>query len=87
MAEILKFPFRNKSVVKLKLFSEDEIFVILIAINTYSAADFKYTEQNIEFLDPEIAVLCLENSMKSSFFSDEYKAVAQHILDNVERHS
>jgi hypothetical protein len=86
MAEILKFPNRNnKSVTRLKLFSEDEIFVALIAINTYSAADFKYTEQNIEFLDPEIAVLCLETSLKSSFFSDEFKIVAQYILDNVER--
>jgi hypothetical protein len=86
MAEILKFPSRNnKSIVRLKLFSEDEIFVILIAINTYSADDFKYTEHNIEFLDPEIAVLCLENSLKSSFFSDEFKVVAQNILDNVER--
>jgi len=86
MAEILKFPMReNKSIVRLKLFSEDEILVTLIAINTYCADDFRYTEQNMEFLDPEVVVHCLQDSLKSSLFSEEFKYIAQHILDNVER--
>lgn len=86
MAEILKFPSReNKSVVRLKLFSEDEIFVALVAINTYSADDFKFTEQNIEFLDPEIVITCLQDALKSLFFSEEFKIVAASILNNVER--
>jgi hypothetical protein len=86
MAEILKFPTKeDKSVVRLKLFSEDEILVVLTAVNTYCSEEFRITEHNLRFLDPEIVVLCLSDSLKSSMFSDEFKHIAQQIIDNVER--
>lgn len=86
MTNVLKFPSKeNKSIVRLKLFSEDEIFVTLLAVNTYCAEDYKFTEQNIEFLDPEIVISCLQAALKSVFFSIEFKVVVQDILDNVER--
>lgn len=86
MADILKFPSRdNKSVIRLKLFSEEEISVALLAINTYCAEDYKFTDQNIEFLDPEIAINCLQEALKSIYFSDEFKILVRYILSNVER--
>lgn len=86
MADILKFPSKDdKSIIRLKLFSEEEIFVALLAINTYCAEDYKFTEYNMQFLDPETAINCLQEALKSIYFSDEFKILVRYILSNVER--
>ena len=88
MADVIKFPSQprfSKSLVKIRLYTEDEILVTLIAVNTYSMETYRQTAENIEFLEPEIVILCLADSIKSNLFSKEFKTIATTILNNVER--
>lgn len=86
-ATIFEFPKKtlnaNKDCKTIPLYTEEEIYALLAAVNVFSIGSMKYNEKNINSLETEVILLCLESSLESDFFSDGYKNTIKQILNNV----
>lgn len=87
MAEILKFP--NKILpfnrrYRITLYTDYEIELVLVALNTYPETEKKMTVEDLSTLDPIFVKKSLDFAMTSSIISDNAKKSISIILDNMQ---
>lgn len=84
-AQILKFPEVKRSQgYKIPLYTNDEIMVTCIAINTFSNLKHKVTESDLPNYDPVIVIESLVSAKNSEMFSTSFKKIISTILRSIE---
>ncbi|NDB83195.1 MAG: hypothetical protein EB127_10785 [Alphaproteobacteria bacterium] len=85
-AQILQFPCKQlQTGYKIPLYTDDEIFITIMAINTFSNLKEKITTRNLSKYDPVIIIRCLTEAKESVLFSKETKLVINTILKSIEK--
>ena len=86
-SNIIKFPkqFRKSTPlgVAIKLYSGEEIRVVLFCLNLFGEEDKKYSKKDLRSLDPLYTIECLRTAKGSSLLSYEAKASISFIMKNV----
>lgn len=90
MGDILKF--RKKVEVKkpkvighrISFYTDQEIDLTLMALNTYAWKEIRYTVDNMKTLEPLFIQMCLLKLNESGFLSAYAKQVVKNILNNFE---
>ena len=86
-SNIIKFPkqFRKSTPlgVAIKLYSEEEIHVVLFCLNLFGDNEQKYSKKDLRSLDPIYALECLRIAKGSSLLSYEAKTSISFIMKNV----
>ena len=69
-AEIYKFP-RKKPLkgFRIPLYSEGEVYLVLLVVNTFGSYSEKITEKNLNELDPLDIIGCIGEARSSHIFS------------------
>jgi hypothetical protein len=82
-ATIYKFPSKDKNEVQptLQLFNDREIDVLITCVNFFS--EYIYEWENIDTIDPQLAINCLLEAKMSWYFSEEFINIVDNILLNV----
>lgn len=84
MAKIYKFPSKSKVSYKILLYNDNEVDAVLLCLNVFSDQNVFATLDNLSDIDPKLILECLTNAKESWLFSEEFKKLVIHILDNVE---
>ena len=85
-AKVFRFPDRNKIVVyKIPLYTDDEIFLTVLAVNLFSSFMHKVTAANLENCDSEIVLSAITKASTSDIFSNSVKFTYIEILNAVEK--
>jgi len=87
MAEILKFPdkllpFPRR--YRITLYTDYEVELVLVALNTYPDTEKKYFAEDLVGLDPIFVKKCIDFATTSSIISDGAKKHLHAILDNIQ---
>ena len=87
MAKIIRFPGEaHRSIsFKISLYSDEEIFLTILAINSFGHLSFIVNEQNLIDIDPIFVISCLEKARESDLLSDKSKFLIMNILSSVEQ--
>ena len=84
-AQILKFPeIKRLQGYKIPLYTNDEIMVTCIAINTFGNLKYKVTESDLPNYDPVVVIENLVNAKSSELFSASFKRIVSTILRSIE---
>lgn len=85
-AKILQFPYSHQKTLgfKISLYTDDEILLTIIAINSFGTLPFKVTMSNIIDIDPIIVINCLEQAKQCDLFSKKGRQIFDKILNSVE---
>jgi hypothetical protein len=85
-ASIIQFPERPQiqTGLMIPLYTAEEVEVTLAAINVYSRQKFRYTEEDLQYLDAQTVFQCLMLGRLSTIFSTNTKNVIKRILANTE---
>ena len=84
MGEILNFPRKAKFVgYAIPLYTQEEIDVVLLAMNSFAFGRFKVTEYTISKYDPEFVIRALFFMVGNKLFSKEAREVSKKILSTV----
>jgi len=85
MGEILNFPRKAKIVgYAIPLYTQEEIDVTLLAMNSFAFGNYKVTEDTICKYDPELVIRALFFMVNNKLFSKEAQEVSKKILSTVE---
>ena len=85
-AKVFRFPDRNKIVVyKIPLYTDDEIFLTVLAVNLFGSFIHKVTAANLENCDSEIVLSAITKASTSDIFSNSVKFTYIEILNAVEK--
>lgn len=85
-AKVFEFPKKTLSDKKecrtIPLYTEEEVYVLLTAVNVFCVGNVRYNEKNIVQLETEVILLCLQSSLECNYFTDSFKLVVNTILSN-----
>lgn len=81
--EIKRKPL-TKYVVSIPLYSDAEIDTVIIAVNLYVVDDIRYSSYNIDSLDPDTIIQCLDLALQDNVLSTKVKKIIKKIIKNVE---
>jgi len=85
-AQILNFPIvEKKSGYKIPLYTDEEIYLTVIAINIFSNIKEKVSKKNLTEYDPTIVIDALVKAKESGLFSQKTKSILIRILKSVEQ--
>jgi hypothetical protein len=85
-AKIYRFPETIKSIVyKIPLYTDVEIFLTVLAINTFGTLTYKVTVANLEKCDPIIVISAISQAATYDLFSKEAKETFFNIIKSVEK--
>ena len=85
MGDILHFPRRTKFVgYAITLYTQEEIDVTILAINSFAFGRYKVTEDTIDNYDPELVIRALFFMVSNKLFSKEAREISKKILSTVE---
>jgi len=86
-AKIYQFPEPSKTEgYKIPLYTDEEIFITLIAVNTFvSGIKLKINHNNITDYDPSVIIDALHKAKNSDLFSYKTKNTITRILKSVEK--
>lgn len=86
-ARIIKFPKISHRPISFKIsfYTDDEILITIIAINTFGSVVFKVNNYNLVEVDPVHVISCLEKALACDLFSDKGKSHIKTVLDSVEQ--
>ena len=84
-AKVFQFPIKEKVIgYKIPLYTDEEIFATISAMNMYSDLSHKITEKNLADHDPIIVINALIKAKESEIISGIYKRIIGNILKAVE---
>jgi len=84
-AKIYKFPEFKKTIgYKISLYNDNEIFITVTVMNTFSNLQNKITEKTLSTLDPVLVIDALVKARTSDLFSQNYKKIISNILKQIE---
>ena len=85
-AQVLRFPNKQKTVVyKIPLYTDEEIFITVLAVNIFSLFSYKITATTLENCDSEIVLSAITKASTSDIFSNSAKFTYIEILNAVEK--
>jgi hypothetical protein len=85
-AQVLRFPNKQKTVVyKIPLYTDEEIFLTVLAVNIFSLFSYKITATTLENCDSEIVLSAITKASTSDIFSNSAKFTYIEILNAVEK--
>lgn len=85
-AKVFRFPDTKKIIVyKIPLYTDEEIFLTVLAVNIFSAFPHKITAANLEECDPAIVISAISQASTIDIFSDSAKQVYLNIIKSIER--
>mgnify|MGYP003625570258 FL=1 len=91
MGQLISFPkqYNNRPVIGLRIniYNEEQIEIILLAVNHFGGWDKKIVKEDIKNLDPQFTInslKLLKNSFSTWIFSKEAIAIADDLLESVE---
>ena len=85
-AKIFRFPNPKKTIVyKIPLYTDEDIFLTVLAVNIFSAFPHKITAANLEECDPSIVIAAISQACTTDIFSDSAKQTYLDIIKSVER--
>jgi hypothetical protein len=68
---------------RMSFYREEEIDIVLVALNMYSTSDLRYTRYNLKGIEPIFIKECLIRLKLSSICSNETKKIINIIIDNI----
>ncbi len=85
-AKIILFPQVTQRLTSLKisLYTDDEIFLCILVLNSFGELPFKVTADNLLDIDPIYVISCLEKAKNSNLLSKQAKIMMADILATVE---
>ena len=85
IAKVIQFPIKEKVIgYKIPLFTDEEIFITISAMNIFSDLQYKITEKNLTEHDPVLVINALMKAKESDVVSGIYKRIIGNILKAVE---
>lgn len=85
-AKVFRFPEPSKTIVyKIPLYTDEEIFLTVLAVNIFSAFPYKITAANLEECDPAIVISAISQASTIDIFSDSAKLIYNNIITSIER--
>ena len=84
-ATIYKFPDRfNFKGYRIPLYTDEEVYLTILAMNAFGGQDILVTESNLESFDPVIVIKALAEAKISNIFSSKIRQIYSHILKSIE---
>jgi hypothetical protein len=85
-AKIFRFPDPKKTIVyKIPLYTDEDIFLTVLAVNMFGSFDYKITASNLEECDPTIVIAAISQACTLDIFSDYTKQTYINIIESAER--
>jgi hypothetical protein len=85
-AKVLRFPDKQKTVVyKIPLYTDEEIFLTVLAVNIFSLFSYKITASTLENCDSEIVLSAITKASTCDIFSNSTKFTYIEILNAVQK--
>jgi len=85
IAKVIQFPIKEKVIgYKIPLFTDEEIFITISAMNIFSDLQYKITEKNLTDHDPLMVIDALMKAKESEIISGICKRIIGNILKAVE---
>lgn len=90
MGQLIKFPPKRKRPpigLRINIYTEEQIEIVLLAVNHFGGWHKKIEQKDIQNLDPTFTINSLKamlNSFSTWIFSKDAKEIAQTLLDSVE---
>jgi hypothetical protein len=85
IAKVIQFPIKEKVIgYKIPLYTDEEIFITISAMNIFSDLQYKITEKNLTEHDPVLVINALMKAKESDVVSGIYKRIIGNILKAVE---
>ena len=85
-AKVLRFPDKQKTVVyKIPLYTDEEIFLTVLAVNIFSLFSYKITASTLENCESEIVLSAITKASTSDIFSNSAKFTYIEILNAVQK--
>jgi hypothetical protein len=84
-AKVYRFPQNIKSIIyKIPLYTDEDIFLTVLAINTFGTVSQKVTPANLEECDSEIVIAAITYAADCNIFSAETQQIYRNIIKSVE---
>jgi len=83
-ATVYHFPLKSIRGLKIPLYTEEEIFITLSALNCFGKTETKVTEKDLQDLDPVDVMQALYEAKYSTIFSFNTKQTIDRILKSIE---
>ena len=85
IAKVIQFPIKEKVIgYKIPLYTDEEIFITILAMNVFGDLQYKITEKNLTEHDPVLVINVLMKAKESDVVSGIYKRIIGNILKAVE---
>jgi hypothetical protein len=83
-ATLYHFPLKSIRGLKIPLYTEEEIFITLIALNCFGQSNLKVTEEDLLDIEPVQVMQALYEAKYSNLFSFSTKQTIEKILKSIE---
>jgi hypothetical protein len=84
-ANIYVFPVKSKTIVyKIPLYTDEEIFLTVLAMNVFGNTPHKITSSNLEECDLELVIAAIAQAATYDIFTNYTKQVYLNIIRSVE---
>lgn len=83
-ATIYQFPLKSIKGLKIPLYTEEEIFITILAINCFGNITTKISEKDLLDLEPVEVMKALYEAKCSNFLSFKSKQTIEKILKSIE---
>ena len=85
-AQVYKFPEIQKNFgFKIPLYTETEIEISVLCVNSFSCLPNKINEKNLGELDPKFVIESLQKAKHCQYITTHTKKIIDKILNNVEK--
>jgi len=86
IAKVYNFPNVQKNIgFKIPLYTEIEVDISVLCINSFSCLPNKITKKNLGDIDPKFVIESLQKAKLSPFITTQTKLIIDKILNNVEK--
>jgi hypothetical protein len=83
-ATLYHFPLKSIRGLKIPLYTEEEIFITLAALNCFGPNEMKITEKDLLDIEPVQVMQALYEAKYSNLFSFNTKQTIEKILKSIE---
>lgn len=83
-ATIYHFPLKTFRGLKIPLYTEEEIYTTVLALNCFGESNTKVTEEDLKDIEPIAVVKALYEAKNSSFVAFKTKQLIDKILKSIE---
>lgn len=85
-ADVINFPRPSKrpSSFKILLYTDDEILITNIVVNSFAGLPQKVNNKTLSDVDPVKVLQCLEKALDSNLFSENTCDIIHNIIANIE---